>query len=218
MPITNFSRVKTIVVPLMASTSNVVTIYESNGLTVGNEFFSGHTIVSFNAFIKNLKVFASISSLETAPLPDFKVTDSQTQKLVKTLDIEWGSPRKQLNLFIGTQGSNWLQVGSISLLNPYGYPYRVYNLLDLFTDNLALELGENSKIGVAIQNVGHGLLADQDSVTIHGSYVEEIFVKFDDPLLPPINIYNQISGVLKPETNFESHNETNADNQLLAGN
>lgn len=196
MPIANLSQVKSIALRLETNNNNIQTIYSNTNLAIGNEFQPGYTIISFNCFIKNLRVFASVPTLEEAALPDYALTDSATTKLTKTLDIEWKSPRKQLNLYITNTvtptNNDWLQVGSISLLNPYGYPFRVYNILDLFTDNLALELGENGKIGIQSQDVGYGLLSSQDKVTVHGSYVEEIFVSLPD--LP--NVFNiNISGV-----------------------
>lgn len=193
MPITSINRVRTITLPLTSATgSAIVPIYQNSGLVVGQELITSYVIISFNCFLKNLKVFASIQSLPEIPLPDFKVEDSETDKLYKTLDIEWKSPRKQLSLYIASEGQGWSQVGSVSLLNPYGYPFRIYNLMDLYTDNLALELGENSRIGIGIDDVGYDYLMSNDIVTVHGSYLEEIFVSYADITpqitLPPINI------------------------------
>lgn len=203
MPISIVNRVKTITLPLKNSNGNdIITIYQNQDLVSGNEFLPTYKIVSFNSFIKNLKVYASIKSLPEAALPDFQLADSATQKVQKVLDIEWKSARKQLNLYIASDDSSqWEQVGSVSLLNPSGYAFRIYNLMDMFTDNLALELGENSKIGIQVENVGHGLLAANDKVTIHGSYIEEIILQSPD--LPNItNVY--VSGLLTnqpPTTN-----------------
>lgn len=190
MPISSVNRVRSIVIPLTANSgSSIIPVYRGNGLTVGSELIPEHTIVNYNCFFKNLKAFAEISSLPQASLPNFKLEDSDTDKLYKVLDIEWNSPRKQITLYIATDAINlnWAKVGSISMLNPSGYPYRIYNLMDLFTDNLALELGENSAIGIGIDDVGYGLLETLDKVTIHGSYVEEIFVQYTEPQ-PIINL------------------------------
>lgn len=181
MPITPISQVKTIAYKLDL-TEDIKEIY-STSLVVGSEYQPGYKIVSFNAFIKNLRAYASVESLPESPLPSFLPTDTSTDKTIKVLDIEWGSARKQLNLFIATNtGSitDWHQVGSLSMLNPYAYPFRVYNLMDMFTDNLAIELGENSKLGVQVQDVGWGLLSVNDNVIIHGSYTEEMFVQAED--------------------------------------
>lgn len=172
MTITTFNKSKTIAKTLNAATAeNIIPIF-SNTLT---ETYGG-AIVSVNAFVKNLKAHAKISSLEPIRLPNFQLEDSETDKLYKTLDIEWGSARKHLNLYISENQANWYQIGAISLLNPSGYPYRIYNLMDLVTDNLAIELGENGRIGVQVQNVGFGALQGDDVVTVHGSYVQEIIL------------------------------------------
>lgn len=170
MPISTFNKAKTIVKSLDSATGQVVIPVFSNVLDAS---YPGQ-IISVNAFVKNLKAHAKIASLAPVKLPNFQLEDSETDKLYKTLDIEWGSARKQLNLYISDNQTDWYQVGAISLLNPSGYPYRIYNLMDLITDNLAIELGENGRIGVQIQDVGYGALQTGDTVTIHGSYVQEI--------------------------------------------
>lgn len=187
MPISTINRIKTIAKKLNTNDNSILTIYENNGLTVGNELIADHTIISFNCFIKNLRAFALINSLSEAALPNFELEDSETDKLYKTLDIEWKSARKQLTMYI-SNGGDWIKVGSISLLNPSGYPYRIYSLMDSYTDGLAVELGDNGKIGVQVENVGYGLLDATDEVTIHGCYLEEIFVQLPEP--NPITIVN----------------------------
>lgn len=187
MTISTINRIKTVANKLKVGDGSIITIYENTGLTIGNELIVAHEIISFNCFIKNLRAFALINSLAEISLPNFTLDDSETDKLYKTLNTEWNSARKQITLYISNQlitnpnGQGWFKVGSLSLLNPSGYPYRVYNLMDLFTDNLAIELGDNGKIGVQIEDVGYGLLSATDEVTIHGSYIEEIFVQSPDP-------------------------------------
>lgn len=218
MPITTINRVKTITLSLNSSSgTDIVTIYQNTDLVSGNEFLSTYKIVSFNSFIKNLKVYASIKSLAEAKLPDFKLGDSATQKVQKVLDIEWKSARKQLNVYIASNAnSNWEQVGSITLLNPSGYAFRIYNLMDLFTDNLALELGENSRIGIQVQDVGYGLLEANDKVTVHGSYIEEIILQSPD-LAPITNVY--VSGInSSPITDYFLGNSTLVNNEYLVSN
>lgn len=181
MPITPINRVRTIAIKLQTNSNQLQTIYENSELKIGNDLIPNHKIISINSFIKNLKAYANISSVQEALLPNFTQEDSETDKLYKTLDIEWKSPRKQLTLYISSQpNAEFYKVGSLSLLNPAGYPYRIYNLMDLYTDNLAIELGNNSKVGISVDNVGYGLLSADDEVTIHGSYLEEIFVQSPD--------------------------------------
>lgn len=193
MPITQVSRVRTIKSALnIVSIDNVITVYDNSTLTIGTVLYDNYTIIGLNSFIKNLKAFTVIKSLAEIDLPNFLVEDSETDKLYKTLDVEWGSARKQLDLFLGVEGI-YSQVGSMSVLNPSGYPFRIYNLMDLFTDNLALELGENSQIAVQVKDVGFGLLEVEDIITIHGSYIEELILKSPDP------IYNYTINTATPD-------------------
>jgi len=222
MSISNVSQVKSIALKLEAGNSNIKTIYSNNGLAVGDELIANHKIISFSCFIKNLRVFASVTSLEEAPLPDFALDDTATAKRQKVLDVEWKSPRKQLNLYITNVENptlnNWLQVGSVSLLNPYGYSFRVYNVMDLFTDNLALELGENGKIGISVEDVGNGLLSNEDRVVIHGSYTEEIFLQSPDiPIVVNVIGGSNNGSIGEAETSLLS-NTSSIGNQFLVAN
>lgn len=181
MPTSTINKVQTIVRYLPLGDASIIPIYEVRAPPLGREYVPGHFLLSFNSFVKNLRAYGAVGTLATSDLPRFELEDSDSERLRKTLDIEWKSPRKQLNMFIAVSGTEWLQVGSMSLLNPYGYPFRAYNLMDFFTDNLALELGGDGKIGIQIEDVGWGLLQQGDRVTIHGSAVEEIFVRYDEP-------------------------------------
>ncbi|MBF2016300.1 MAG: hypothetical protein IGS23_14065 [Rivularia sp. T60_A2020_040] len=147
-----------------------------------------HKILSQNKYLKNLKCYSAIKSIAEAELPNFNFDDSQSDKLNKVLDIEWKSPRKQLNLLIGNE-NNWMPIGETSLLNPMGYPYRINNLLDLLTDNLAFELGQDTQLAVKIEDVGYGLLEDTDLITIYGNYVEEIVI--DDSVQPITSVIDK---------------------------
>ena len=169
-----YNKVQTIVKKLdVNSASNFIPLYINSGQ---QNNLPDTRVISVNAFVKNLKAYSKINSLPKTELPDFQLEDSETQKLNKVLDLEWNSPRKQLSLYIG-EGESWEIVGSVSLLSSFGYPFRMYNLMDFFTDNLAIELGINGKLGVRIEDVGSGLLASNDTVTVHGSYVEEVVLE-----------------------------------------
>ncbi|PIG94586.1 hypothetical protein [Gloeocapsopsis sp. IPPAS B-1203] len=214
MPISSVNRARSIIVPLnSASTSNIITVYTSSNLTLGSEFIEGYTIVSYNCFIKNLKAFVQINSLDEVALPLFSPRDTETDRLMKVIDLEWNNSRKQLNVFAGIKtNENWQQIGSISLINNYGYPFKIYNLMDLFTDTLALEIGDNGKIGVQIENVGYGLLEASDSVTIHGSYVEEIFLKSTE--VTNYYIYGSNQNNTTPPDNTTPPNNQEEDSEM----
>ncbi|MBD2001918.1 MULTISPECIES: hypothetical protein [Cyanophyceae] len=116
-----------------------------------------------------------MNSLEPAPFPEFALTDTESQKRQKTLDIEWGAstPKKRLDILIAESGGPWQVVGAVSLLKSYGYPGRNYRLIDTFTDTLAFEMGNGMKLGVRVVNMGYGLLANTDVLTLHMGWIEE---------------------------------------------
>ncbi|MEP0799074.1 hypothetical protein NC990_02920 [Funiculus sociatus GB2-M1] len=91
------------------------------------------------------------------------------------MDIEWGgsTPKKRLDLLISNNNGVWHSVGAVSLLKSYGYPGRNYRLIDLLTDTLAFEIANGVKLGVQIINMGYGLLAANDVLTIHLGWIEE---------------------------------------------
>lgn len=157
-------------------------------------------ILSVNAFIKNLKAYAQIKSLAPVNLPNISIEDSETERLYKVLDVEWQSPRYQLNLYISDNATDWHLTGGISLLNPSGYPYRVYNLMDLYTDNLAIELGENGRVGVQVQDVGYGLLKTNDLITVHGSYILEITTDDTNSYINPITNSQSINQAVNQQS------------------
>lgn len=152
---------------------NIITLIDSSQ----NNNFPNFDIVSVNSFIKNFRAKSAIISLDETPLPDIGLTDSPTQKLYKALDTEWGSPRMQLDLLLG-DGMDWANIASLSLLNPNGYPYRSFNLLDLLTDDLALELGTNGKLGVRLINAGFGVFSPGDELSIFVTYVKEVVYQY----------------------------------------
>jgi hypothetical protein len=135
-------------------------------------------VVSVNGFLKNLKAFSEINSLASAPIPDITLEDTDQDRLIKIMNIEWGNPRIQLDLEFSSDGINFIKVGAISLINQLGYPYRNYSLLDFYTDGLAAEIGTNGKISCQIKNVSYGKLTVSDKLTIYGSVAQEII--FDE--------------------------------------
>lgn len=176
MNIFTYNNIKSISKEIPANTNQIIPIVEN---IIDDNFVYKNQVISSNLFVKNLQAYARITSLPAIELPDFGLEDSETDKLYKVIDVEWNSPRKQVALYISTEPEVWHPVGSMSLLNPAGYPYRTYNLQDLYTDALAIELGSNAALGLALQDVGHGLLEQNDTFVVHGSFVQELIIDTD---------------------------------------
>lgn len=130
-----------------------------------------------NAFLTELYVYCEIDSLAEVPLPDYQLEDTESDRVVKTLNSVWGSdvPKFYLQLWRWKESLNtWLPRGKISLLNNFGYPYTISRPFDLLTDNIARDMGEKHKLGVSIVDAGQGLLKTIDSVIIDGCWKQDV--------------------------------------------
>lgn len=152
--------------------SNIITIAQSSGITGENDLKRKGDLLIKNTFVKALRCRSRIVSVEQQPLPDLKLTQSQTQRIAAMKDWEYTAPRKQLNLHISNRHNDWMQIASVTLLNIP--PYRITNLMEYYTENIAIELGSTGAIGVSLQDVGWGYLQAQDEVVIYGSITNEI--------------------------------------------
>lgn len=165
---------------LPASTQNVQVLLTNSSDWFYNRYLGAFSDHLLNGYLTQLSVFSDINSLAEIPIPDYEIGESKTSALTKTLNMEWKSPRYQLE-FYKTKGiasvnsEAWNLVGALSLLNPQGYPYRTFNALDLYTDLLALPLEEGESLGCAVKDVGHGMLQTMDTVTIHGNWKQELY-------------------------------------------
>lgn len=164
---------------------NIVTIYQHPGEFSSLAGNNKYQIIAVNSYLKELMCYARMNSLPEIPFPDFENTDSDTDKLRKTVDLEWKSDRKQLNVYTSINNGPWRIRGSVSLTRPYGYGFKQYNLLDLLTNTLAKGFGKNSALGVGIENVGYGLLEPEDILTIEGTYSNEYL--YEEAPLEPIS-------------------------------
>jgi hypothetical protein len=131
-------------------------------------------VLSVNGYLKGLKAYTNITSLAEAPIPAIELTDTDQEKIIKVLNIEWGNERIGLDLQFSDNGTDFITIGSVSLINQMGYPFRNYSLLDFYTDSIAAEIGTNGVVACEIVDQGYGKLASQDKLTIYGSVQQEI--------------------------------------------
>lgn len=131
-----------------------------------------------NGYLKRLRLVCQIFSIAEAPLPNYLDEDTDAQRLVKTNEMLWNSPRFHLDCWTAkkpTSGTpQWFYAGAISLLRNMGYRYVTHNLVSFLTDDLAFEVGKDTLFGVSISDQGYGLLADQDILTLNGVWSQEI--------------------------------------------
>lgn len=169
-----------------ASSSSIITLINNDPSYASSRFGITEGYQS-NGFITELYAYSEIVSLADVPLPDYNLEDTQSDKIVKTLNSVWGTstPKFYLQLWRWKAStSTWLPRGKISLTNPSGYPYTISRPLDLLTDNIARDMGENFKLGVSIVNAGSGLLTASDVVIIDGCWKQDVrIVKPDTPVI-----------------------------------
>lgn len=138
-----------------------------------------------NGYLDELQCKATIASLAEIPLPNFLNTDSDSDRLIKTLNMEWKSPRFELALYVSTTPFNvgsvvWVEVGRVSLTHGSGYPFKTYRVSDLLTDNLARKFGMGARLGFSIlqaydaNGVSYGVPSSIDDITITGVYTQEL--------------------------------------------
>lgn len=145
--------------------------------------------IRFYGFITSLRMKVDINSLPESTIPQLNLTDDQTARITAVRDMEWKSPRKQIDFFIKTSQIGWTQIASLSLLNRL--PYYHVNLLQYLTDGTAFEVGNDARLAARIVDVGYGLLNTTDNLTIFGSAQEEATALPSDE--PEISYANDFS-------------------------
>lgn len=136
---------------------------------------SGYRLIDEYLEVEDLKVTSWIYSLNAVPFPVFKLEDSESEQLLTAINLEWKSPRIQLDVVVDIDNSlNWQRIAAYSLLNSDPYPYREYSVGNHF-------LGNNSMLGLQVRNVGFGLLQNsvkgQDKVTAYANLIRHIIIE-----------------------------------------
>lgn len=175
MQIQTYNRNNPFTIKLDASSSDrIITIFQPTPDATEEGYLRNAEHVILNGFVKTLRAKAVINSISEVVLPDISIEQSRTQRLALVRNLEWTSPRKELRLYLAQTFNNWYHIASVSLLNIP--PYRLLNLLEFFTENIALELGATGAIGASVHNAGYGLLGANDEIVIYGSGTTEVVV------------------------------------------
>ncbi|MFE4108568.1 hypothetical protein [Almyronema epifaneia] len=165
-----YSRSKQILKTLTEqSGSSIVQLYQPGLVTPWDRTSS----LRYYGFITDLRCNIDISSLPESELPDLSAATSRTDRITAVRDLEWRSPRKQLDFLMrDTYSGGWQKIASLSLLNRE--PYYMINLLAYLSDNVAFMVANDAALGVQVVNVGKGLLEGADKVTVFGAVKEEV--------------------------------------------
>lgn len=175
----NFTYTETTVINrelVPSDLENVVSLYDTTLTARESAYRNAGYHVLINRYLKSFKVTIDINSTAEIEIPDFNELATNLEINTALRNLEWDSPRKHLNLMLQTDGLNWKQKGIVSLLNRGDLPYYDADLMAFFTEGLAVELGEITKVGVQVQDVGYGWMTALDKILIYGSLVKEVTV------------------------------------------
>lgn len=182
-------------------TKACITLDPNTGSTVKPLFVftpftkAGYRLVHEYVEVENLRAVSWIYSLPEVEFPVFELEDTESKQLLTAINLEWKSPRIQMDVVIDINNSlNWQRIAAYSLLNSSPYPYREYSLGNH-------TLGNNSMIGLQIRNAGYGLLANgnngQDKVTAYADIIRTVTVeKIVDTSVKIANNITQIASTI----------------------
>lgn len=153
-----------------ASASNVIPLF-----TYVPYSKSGFRVLDESLSVENLRAVSWIYNTAPVEFPIFPFDASESEQLFTTINLEWTSPRIQLDLLFKLNSSNsWQKIDSYSLLNQSPYPYRQFSLGNH-------PLGSNSMLGLQIVDVTYGILknssAGNDKVVILGELNRKLSVQ-----------------------------------------
>lgn len=129
-------------------------------------------ITRYYGFITDLRMKVDIDSIVEQELPEISAISSKTERITAIRDMEWRSPRKEVELLLEGNGQDMIPIANISLVNRL--PYYHVNLMPYFTDNGIFNVASDSRILARIVDAGYGLLEGTDDIVIFGSVKEEV--------------------------------------------
>lgn len=163
MRIENAARDYTTVLVLPASNEELIIPFLHNDKNLMLDEYPDFGPKSWtNAALSDVFVVADIESLPELPFPNFSNEDSQATQRIKSIDAEWKQPCVYACLWSCTATTptpgattsnpgNWVYLGKVALLHPYGYPERRYRLFDFLTDDISAKTGGGERLGISYQ-------------------------------------------------------------------
>lgn len=124
----------------------------------------------YSGRITSLRAKVAISSIPRTEIPAYDATTTRGERIAALRELEWRSPRKQLDIFMSGTYQGWQPIASISLLNRF--PFYTLDLLPLLGGDRTFLVGAESQLAARITATDYGLLLGADTVSIWGT-VEE---------------------------------------------
>ncbi|MCU0525160.1 MAG: hypothetical protein MUF72_10075 [Elainella sp. Prado103] len=158
-----------------ASGNQLISLYEPAVVTPWDRV----STVRYYGFITDFRMKVDISSISEQQLPELSIESSRTERITAVRDMEWKSPRKELELLLESPSHPAVVIASVSLVNRL--PYYHVNLMPYFTDNGLINIAAGSRILARLLDAGYGLLQNTDEVVVFGSAKEEATVLPNEP-------------------------------------
>lgn len=210
MTINKITISNSIFLPLPLERSSIVTVFQPNRNLINTSFTDNYKIIGVSYYNFKLYASAQIKSTAVVPLINFTLKDPVTLKQLDRRNFEVDKPGKKLSLLF-QKGIDWIEIGSIKLINFGNSFYDVHDLFHEIAINPTLSFS-NTAIGVQIVSEEWDVLKDNDKAIIYGSYNQELILSSPDPS-PINNISITNTGIPSGGgANSGSNNENNAGN------
>lgn len=139
-----------------ASGTNIVTLIDDSNV--------GH-------YLQSLRLKIACPSLAAADIPNLEPELTRAERIKIVRDLEWLSPRREIEILQRVGTGEYLVLGRVSCLNRP--PFYSINLLQFLTDNADYPIGAGTALAFRVKNSGHGLLSGADELIVFGGGVIE---------------------------------------------
>lgn len=147
--------------------SSIITIFENLLSLMDDKPGQVPSNATANGYLRVLNCNHKIaaSSLPEIQMPDYLDEDTPSQRLSKSKSVIWDAPAYRLILYLAHKGGDWVEFPFYNLSKTYGFPYTSTNILRGLTSDLARDVSEGGKVGIAFEDIGWGLPKTVDSIT-----------------------------------------------------
>lgn len=160
--------------------SSVITLIDNRLDLIKDKVPTPDSSMWVNGFIKvfTCKTTIGANSLPEVSIPEFLDTDTNSQTLTKQKNVLWNNPAYRLVIYLADpppsgQPTVWVEKIFYNLQNNFGFPYTTEDLLSGLTTDIARDIAEGCKLGIAFEDIGWGLPQPQDKITFDIAWAAE---------------------------------------------
>lgn len=172
-----------------------------------------------NGYITEALIYSEINGLPEVAAPDFLDTDTEKERTMKALAMEWSptNPKYWMKLWIASvinpTASQWIEKGIISLIKAQGHVWSQYEPFNLLTQNIARGLGENASIGISFFDAKFGYPQTIDRICIDIQFKQQVKIVKPDQI--PIIVQGATVQSVTQYRNTTSGNLSTTKRQVL---